>query len=239
MMGGARPEGFVTGIFAQRRSRALRKVTNARSSGVKQAAVGFRVHSGWAAMVAVGLEKGMPSVLARERVHLVETFSYTFRQPYHTAEKMALEEGREFISGVRGEARRLAQGAIRRLQSEIPRQGYKLARCGLLLASGRPLPALEKVLASHALIHTADGELFREAILHASGRCGLREFTIKDKELLDAAGRTFRVKPADLLRRATELGRPLGAPWSQDEKFATVVAWLALKAKASSAAKAR
>jgi hypothetical protein len=186
------------------------------------------VHSGWAAVVAVGLEKGRPAVLARERVHLVETFSYTFRQPYHTAEKMALEEGRAFISGVRGEARRLAQAAIRRLQSEIPRQGFKLVRCGLLLASGRPLPALEKVLASHALIHTADGELFREAILHASERCGLREFTIKDKELLDVAGRTFRVKPTDLLRRATELGRPIGAPWSQDEKFATLVAWLAL-----------
>jgi hypothetical protein len=145
---------------------------------------------------------------------------------------MALEEGRAFISGVRGEARRLAQAAIRRLQSEIPRQGYKLVRCGLLLASGRPLPALEKLLASHALIHTADGELFREAILHASGRCGLREFTIKEKELLDAARRTLRVKPAELLRRVTELGRPLGSPWSQDEKFATLAAWLASKVPA-------
>jgi len=202
---------------------------------MKQAAIGFRVHSGWAAMVAVGLENGAPSVLARERVHLVETFSYTFRQPYHTAEKMTLEEGREFIAGVKREARRLAQGAIRRLQSEIPRQGYKLTRCGLLLASGRPLPALEKVLASHALIHTADGELFREAILHASERCGLREFTIKDKELLDLAGRTLRLKPADLQRRATELGRSLSAPWSQDEKFATLVAWLASKAPAKNA----
>lgn len=195
---------------------------------MKQAAVGFRVHSGWAAMVAVGLEKGAPSVLARERVHLVATFTYAFRQPYHTAKKMAPVEGREFISGVRGEARRLAQGAIRRLQGEMPEQGYELVRCGLLLASGRPLPALEKVLASHALIHTADGELFREAILHASARCGLGEFTIKDKELLDAAGRRFRVKPADVLRRVTELGRPLGARWSQDEKFATLAAWLAL-----------
>ena len=199
---------------------------------MKEAAVGFRVHSGWAAMVVVGLEKGVPSVLARERVHLVETFSYTFRQPYHTAEKMALEAGRAFISGVKKEARRLALGAIRRLQGDMPGQGFKLTQCGLLLASGRPLPVLEKVLASHALIHTADGELFREAILHASGRCGLREFTIKDKELLNVAGRTLRVRPADLLRQATGLGKELGAPWSQDEKFATLAAWLASKAPA-------
>jgi len=50
---------------------------------------------------------------------------------------------------------------------------------------------LEKVLASHALIHTADGELFREALLHASNRCGLGDFRIKEKELLDRAGQVF------------------------------------------------
>ena len=139
----------------------------------KEAAIGLRVHSGWAAVVAVWVEKGAPVVLARQRVRLVETFTYEFRQPYHTAEKMSVEEGREFIAGVRGEARRLAHRTIRRLQGEIPKQGYKLARCGLLLASGRPLPVLEKVLASHALIHTADGELFRDAIAEG-GRADLR-----------------------------------------------------------------
>src|SRR5215470_5143535 len=66
---------------------------------MKQAAVGFRTHSGWAAMVAVSLEKGEPVVLSRERVHLVEEFSYRFRQPYHTAEKMKLDEARRGRGG--------------------------------------------------------------------------------------------------------------------------------------------
>ena len=142
----------------------------------KQAAIGFRVHSGWAAAVAVCVEKGSPAVLARQRVHLVETFSYEFRQPYHTAEKMLDGQAREFISRMQAEARRLAYSAIRELASRTQEQGVKLTRCGLLLASGRPLPTLEKILASHALIHTADGELFREALLHASARCGLGDF---------------------------------------------------------------
>jgi hypothetical protein len=194
----------------------------------KQAAVGFRVHSGWAAAVAVCLEKGAPVVLARQRVHLVETFTYEFRQPYHTAEKMLAGQAREFISRMQAEARRLAYRAIQELESRTQEQGVKLARCGLLLASGRPLPLLEKILASHALIHTADGELFREALLHASARCGLRDFTIKEKELVDRAENILRLKSAVLMRRVTELGTPFGAPWSQDEKFATVAAWLAL-----------
>ncbi len=196
----------------------------------KQAAIGFRVHSGWAAAVAVCVEKGSPAVLARQRVHLVETFTYEFRQPYHTAEKMLDGQAREFISRMQAEARRLAYSAIRELASRTQEQGLQLTRCGLLLASGRPLPTLEKILASHALIHTADGELFREALLHASGRCGLHDFRIKEKELLDHAGQVLRLKGADLMGRATDLGRPFGSPWSQDEKFATIAAWLASRA---------
>jgi hypothetical protein len=196
---------------------------------MKNAAIGFRVHSGWAAVVAVCVEKGAPVVLAKQRAHLVETFTYEFRQPYHTAEKMLLGQAREFIARMQREARRLAYRAIREIESRIQEQGVKLARCALLLASGRPLPALEKILASHALIHTADGELFREALLHASARCGLKGFTIKDKELLNRAGQVLHAKPDELMRRVAELGREFGSPWSQDEKFATLAAWLVSK----------
>ena len=206
---------------------------------LKQGAIGFRVHSGWAAVVAVSLEKGAPVVLARQRVHLVETFTYEFRQPYHTAEKMLEGQAREFIARMQAEARRLAYRAVRELESRTQEQGVKLTRCGLLLASGRPLPVLEKILASHALIHTADGELFREALLDASTRCGLREFTIKEKELLDRAGQVLRAKPNELKRRVTDLGRSLGSPWSQDEKFATLAAWLALAARSKNTLKER
>ena len=205
----------------------------------KQAALGFRAHSGWTALIAVCADRGSPTVLARRRVHLVETFTYEFRQPYHTAKKMPPDEGREFISRMQEEARRFAYRAICDVQSELQKQGLKLTRCGLLLASGKALPVLDKILASHALIHTADGELFREALLHASARCGLRDFRVKEREVLDLAGRAFRLKPDDIMRRVTELGRSLGSPWSQDEKFATMAAWLALSASRKSGGKTR
>jgi hypothetical protein len=209
---------------------------------MKEAALGFRVHSGWAAVVAFSVEKGAPTVVVRQRPQFVEIFTYQFRQPYHTAEKMELDAGREFVARVQAEARRLAYGVIRKMQNDLQEQGFKLTLCSLLLASGRPLPSVEKILASHALIHTADGELFREVILHACARCGLRSESIKEKELLERARTVLRVQPAVLLRRVTELGKPFGSPWSQDEKFATLAAWLALKGmqprKASASASA-
>src|SRR5260370_7664138 len=113
---------------------------------------------------------------------------------------------------MQAKARRLACRAIRELASRTQEQEVRLTRCGLLLASGRPLPELEKILGSHALIHTADGELFRDALLHASARCGLRDFTIKEKELLDRAGDPLRSKPHVLIPTVTHLGPSLPPP---------------------------
>jgi hypothetical protein len=194
---------------------------------MKRAAVGFRVHSGWAALVALAVEKGAPVVLARRRVHLVDTFTYEFRQPYHTAEKLLLEKARAFVARMRNESRRLALRAIREVSADLRDQGYQLSGCGLLRSSGRPLPKLRQILASHSLIHSADGELFRETILQAAARCGLKSLTLKERETLDSASRKFRIRPSELARRVNELGRPLGAPWSQDEKLATMAAWMA------------
>jgi len=146
---------------------------------MKNAALGFRAHSGWTSLVVISLEDGSPRVLLRERPHLVETFTFEFRQPYHTAEKRPPAEARSFISRVRTEARRLSYRSIHSIQTNLHKQGFELKCCGLLLASGKPLPDLAQILASHALIHAADGELFRETLLHACRRCGLETFTAK------------------------------------------------------------
>ena len=196
---------------------------------MKNAAVGFRVHSGWTALVVVSLEKSSPVVLSRQRLQLVKTFSYRFRQPYHTAERMRGRKAADFVSHVRKEAEALAYGSIRAIKKELASQKFELDCGALLIASGRTLPEFEKILASHALIHTADGELFRNALCKVCERCKINLISVKDRDLLQNCGQAFSKDPSDLLRTATQLGKPHGAPWSQDEKFATLAAWLALQ----------
>src|SRR5271163_3823146 len=99
---------------------------------MKRVAVGFRVHSGWSAAVVVSLEDGEPVVLRRVRVQMVKTFSYTYRQPYHTAEKMELGEAGEFVAGVRAEAEELACAVLRGMQSELKKLEWELDRGALL-----------------------------------------------------------------------------------------------------------
>ena len=200
---------------------------------MKPAALGFRVHSGWTAVVALSITNREPLILARQRLHLVETFIYKFRQPYHTAMRLPIAEARKFVSRSESQARSLARRAILAIQKDLQAQGYRLTHSGMVLASGRKLPALPQILASHALIHTADGELFRRAILHASARFGLATKTVKERELLGESSRTLRINPSTLMRRIANLGSPLGPPWTQDEKLSTLIAWLALASKPS------
>ncbi len=195
---------------------------------MQTAALGFRVHSGWAAAVVVCGTLDAPVVVDRKKIQLVKTFSYTFRQPYHTAEKMERPDAVKFIRGVRSDAKRMAVSSLRSLQRELGEGEFKIVRGALLLASGRPLPGLEQILASHALIHTADGELFRDSLRAACVVCNLPLDGIREKELFATASKVLGIQAAALKRRIAALGKSLGPPWSQDEKFAALAAWLTL-----------
>jgi len=168
-----------------------------------------------AAFVAVCVDKGAPVVLARKRVHLVETFTYEFRSRITRPEKMLLGRPRQFISRCKLGA---AAGFTRQrgLASRTQEQGRNSRDAGwcLLLADAS---RAGQNSGSHALIHTADGELFREALLHASDRGSCDDFKSK-KELLERAGEALRLKPA-VSWVASPNWPASWFPWSQDEKF--------------------
>jgi hypothetical protein len=113
---------------------------------------------------------------------------------------------------------------------ELRERGHEVVGCGILLSSGRAATTLAATLASHALIHTAEGELFRDALTHASEHCELRVTGVRERELFARGAAELRVPVDELRRQVTEMGRPIGPPWRQDQKHAALVAWLALAA---------
>jgi hypothetical protein len=193
-----------------------------------RAALGFRAHSGWAALVVVAGPRRSPAVIDRRRVELIAPGIP--RQPYHAAEKLDLKEAERLVGRCANTAARLAQEAVRAVVEELRDKGHEVAGCGILLASGRPLPTLAATLASHALIHTAEGELFRDALARASRQCGLPVTGVRERELYERGAKEFRMAPNQLRRHVAEMGRALGPPWTQDQKHAALVGWLALAA---------
>ena len=68
------------------------------SAGTRaRAALGFRVHSGWAAAVAVAGTPARPEILERRRIDIADPALRGSAQPYHAAEKMPVAEAKRYL----------------------------------------------------------------------------------------------------------------------------------------------
>lgn len=180
-------------------------------------ALGFRAHSGWAALVAVEGAMDAPRVLERRRIVIADPEMPGSKQPYHAAAGLSLPQAEALVQRAVESSRVLALEAMSAAVKRLRSQGHEVAGCGVLLGSGKALPDLEKVLASHALIHTAEGEIFRDALVWAAKECRLPVVGVREKGL-DALS----------LKRIGSLGKLIGPPWTQDQKYAAVAALMTL-----------
>lgn len=192
------------------------------------AALGFRAHSGWAALVVITGTRRAPVVIDRRKLILADSQIPGSKQPYHFAEPMELKKAETYMNRCIERTMALARGGVGAVVKDLRRNGHTVAGGGLLLGSGRPIPALPALLASHPMIHTAEGELFRDALRHACQRLRLPVTGVKEREVFDRGAARLKIPDAQLRRRLHNLGQTLGPPWTVDEKLASLVAWLAL-----------
>ncbi len=190
------------------------------------AVVGFRAHSGWAACVAIAGSVKSPYPIDRRRIELIS--KGTPKQPYHAAEKLSLVEAAQLIDYSVEDARRLAVEGLGAVKRKLASEGFSLRKVALLTGSGRSTSDLAAVMASHALIHTAEGELFREALAFASQEAGLSLERVREKTIFEVAEARLRVPQTELQSALIEMGKALGPPWTQDQKQSALAAWLSL-----------
>ena len=192
-------------------------------------ALGLRVHSGWTAAVAVAGTPIKPIVLHRHRIETVDGQLAGARQPYHAAKALSCEAAAEtLIRQCRENSTMLAIQGMDALLNHVRENGLTVVATAILIGSGRPLPPLPGILRSHALIHTAEGEFFREVLIAASEHCSLDVTKVNERSIWDTAAGVFGRPVAELQRRLGQLGNMVGPPWRQDEKLASLAAWIAL-----------
>lgn len=201
-----------------------------RPSKGRKSALGFRVHSGWAALVVVTGPPREPTVTERRRIEIADPAIPGSKQPYHAAEGWPLEKAEKYLNRCIGRTKQLARGAVSAVVADLETKGHEVVGGGILAASGRPLPPLQQTLASHALIHTAEGELFRNALIEACEHCKLTVTKVSERELFARGATELGISAEALREHVSQLGRPLGPPWTQDEKHATLTAWIVLSA---------
>ena len=195
---------------------------------MKRAAIGVRMHSGWGALVAVANSGCTVEVLERRRVAVTTPGTPGVSQPYHFAKKLELAEAEKFLGNSFAASKRLALAAVRDVVGELRDRQYRVIGSAVLLASGRALPPLAKILASHALIHAAEGEFFREVFSKACEGLDLSVSGIRERDLEECVQTAFGKAATRMRRQISTLGRSLGPPWTADQKTAALAALIVL-----------
>jgi hypothetical protein len=195
---------------------------------MKRAALGVRMHSGWGVLVAVSGDAKSLEVMDRRRIVITDSGIPGANQPYHHAANLGLPESETYLANCASVSERLALAAIGEVVRELDGRHYRIVGSAVLLASGRPLPSLSKILASHPLIHTAEGEFFRNAIRSACERLKISVTATRERELDDRAKTAFGNVASRVQRRISSLGSSIGPPWTSDHKAAALAAAMIL-----------
>lgn len=203
------------------------------------ASLGVRTHSahgseqgGWAAYVVLSGQVSDPIIVARGRMQLcdpkVEGSNQPFHRvgatfPFHKAKPMDFKSAEAFIRRCRKSSQDLADRALKEIISTYG----ALKSCRILTGAERPLPPLRAILTSHGLMHVAEREFYREAMREASLQKKIATEMVLERDLPTLAK---RLPGTEASRRniLNALGKQVGTPWAQDEKFAAMAAWFGL-----------
>lgn len=195
---------------------------------MKRAALGIQMHSGWGVLVAVSGDANWVEVVDRRRIVTTDPKVPGANQPYHYAASLGLPESERYLANCAAVSERLALAAVEEVVRELDGRHYRIVGSAVLLASGRPLPSLSKILASHALIHTAEGEFFRNAVRKACERLKISVTAIRGRELDERAKTAFGDAACQVQSRVSSLGSSIGPPWTKDQKTAALAASIIL-----------
>jgi hypothetical protein len=194
-----------------------------------RAALGFKLHTGWAMLVALAGQPGEIQVLFRRRIELLPLDGSVPRFVYHEAAELPLPRATALVKRAREASQKAARLAIKDVLRELDSRGAKADVCGVLSGS-TPVPDdLSRILRSHPLIHAAEGALFQQAIVAACESCGVAVTAAREREVWSRAAAAWGLPELGLRKEVAAVRTSVGTPWSADHKTAAAIALLALK----------
>jgi hypothetical protein len=177
-------------------------------------ALGLSVHTGWAAGVLLTADD---RVVARFHVDMGKAEHGGNVHAYHAAAEA--KDPVAAIEQVRTWALEGARDAFDAMTSE-----HAIATCAIIAANVPAPSSLEKILASHTLLHAAEGELFRDVLATVAGERRIAVQLLRAQKLKADAQRAL----GDPDAWVKAVGKGLGPPWSKDHRDAALAAKLVL-----------
>jgi len=191
-------------------------------------ALGMKSHIGWSAVVALAGPVTSPEVVAKRRIDMATTFDEG--AVYHKGQELPLDRAEALIRSSEEKFERTAREALADLVAELRTAGCEPVASALVSGRGKALPPLASILKSHALVHAAEGDLYRRVLVRASEACRIPALPIPEREIEARAAGAVGIRPARFAARLAALGKASGKPWTRDQKESAMVAWIALAA---------
>ncbi|HYY36008.1 MAG TPA: hypothetical protein VE867_06520 [Candidatus Binatia bacterium] len=188
------------------------------------AALGFRVKSGWAAVVLVSDAIDSPGLCDNRVIDLSDSRFPETRQPYHAAMGKLETEAKE-INRRTDIVQRVAKQSVTELLANYRQKGYAIARACLVVGSQLD-PAT--IANPHIRAHAFEGRLFHSVLEEALRAHKIRTAILVERDAYAKATAELKKSIDDLRRTIQELGRSTEAPWRGEQKLAALAAWLAL-----------
>ena len=161
-------------------------------------AFGLKAHSGWAALVALGERGAVLEIAERRRLELVNAQdAHWAKQPYHAAAGLDASDAEALVARSIAAADRCTEQELASALALRRAAGDDVVACGVLLGGGMAPLTVREILAVHARMHQAEGELFRGALARAAERAGLELIGVREKQLEASASETLSLSAAE------------------------------------------
>jgi hypothetical protein len=195
-----------------------------------RAALGFSPHTGRAEIVAVAGARDAPTVVAKRHLELAATFESG--AVYHVGQRLPVDEAEALVRSSEQRFVAAARDSIAALAAELRARGLEPCAAAILAGGARPLPPLAAILRSHALVHAAEGALYRRVLAAASEACAIPATFVPLKDLPSRVAARARLPERQVASVLAEIGKASGRPWARDQKDAALAAWAVLAASA-------
>ena len=188
------------------------------------AALGFRVKSGWAAVVLLTGPVGSPVLRDNRAIDLSDPRVPETRQPYH-ATFGQLETDAKKRNRRTDIVHRVTKQSVTKLLLDYRRKGYSITRASLVVGSQRD-PA--SIANPHIRAHALEGQLFRSTLEKALNAHKIRTVILPECDANARASTALKKSSVDLRRTVQNFGRSSDGPWRAEQKLAALAAWFSL-----------
>ncbi len=190
-----------------------------------QAAVGFRVKSGWATAVLLAGPTTSPRVLDRRSIDLSDPEAPGSSQPYHAVMGARAEDAANVEARLCKAVREATRRSFHALLADAVKAGHQPQSGGLVVGSDID-PA--RIKNDHIRAHALEGRLFRNVLEDAMKSHRLPCVVLVEREAYAKAAKCLDRQEAELKRNSRSRA-PFGGPWRADEKMAALAAWTSLQ----------